>query len=173
LSQVLAYQNDAIVHKFCEGWPVDFDEANGIFHETKKWLWFCASSSAPSSPFQNATITDELRIIDEMWHTFILFTREYDEFCTRYFGAFIHHAPTTKDEKETFDRDAFLAHKREQYSVVYDLLGADTLSLWYLGYKERYGSAFFARPGALASRTAERPKRVPARRSTKAAGARA
>jgi len=33
--------------------------------------------------------------VDEVWHTFILFTREYAEFCQAAFGTFIHHVPRT------------------------------------------------------------------------------
>ena len=31
--------------------------------------------------------------VDEIWHTFILFTREYMSFCERVAGEFIHHCP--------------------------------------------------------------------------------
>ena len=33
--------------------------------------------------------------VDEIWHTFILFTREYAAFCREAFGEFIHHVPRT------------------------------------------------------------------------------
>lgn len=33
--------------------------------------------------------------IDEVWHSFILFTREYQFFCEKAIGNFIHHAPRT------------------------------------------------------------------------------
>lgn len=31
--------------------------------------------------------------VDTGWHTFVLYTREYAEFCQRIAGRFIHHAP--------------------------------------------------------------------------------
>ena len=30
---------------------------------------------------------------DDLWHEFILYTREYDAFCRRAFGGFLHHTP--------------------------------------------------------------------------------
>jgi len=36
-----------------------------------------------------------IRQVDVVWHTFLLFTREYAEFCDRYIGGFVHHVPTT------------------------------------------------------------------------------
>lgn len=33
------------------------------------------------------------RAVDVAWHEFILFTREYADFCQRAFGGYLHHAP--------------------------------------------------------------------------------
>ncbi len=33
------------------------------------------------------------QVVDELWHEFILFTRNYEVFCRRAFGGFLHHAP--------------------------------------------------------------------------------
>lgn len=33
-------------------------------------------------------------IVDEAWHTFILFTSEYVKFCQDVFGKYIHHSPS-------------------------------------------------------------------------------
>jgi hypothetical protein len=30
---------------------------------------------------------------DELWHEFILYTRDYEEFCKKAFGGFLHHTP--------------------------------------------------------------------------------
>jgi hypothetical protein len=32
-------------------------------------------------------------VADDLWHEFILYTREYEAFCRRAFGAFLHHSP--------------------------------------------------------------------------------
>jgi hypothetical protein len=31
--------------------------------------------------------------VDELWHEFILYTREYNQFCKKAFGSFMHHTP--------------------------------------------------------------------------------
>ena len=33
------------------------------------------------------------QVVDDLWHEFILYTREYDEFCKQAFGHFFHHTP--------------------------------------------------------------------------------
>ncbi|MEJ7658804.1 MAG: hypothetical protein WKG07_03825 [Hymenobacter sp.] len=44
-------------------------------------------------------IPDDLLIIDEMWHNFILFTPAYHAFCQAHFQKYLHHVPATKQEK--------------------------------------------------------------------------
>ncbi|RBQ11663.1 hypothetical protein DP939_44795 [Spongiactinospora rosea] len=39
--------------------------------------------------------------VDKGWHAFLLFTREYGEFCQRYAGRFIHHHPGEPDSGVT------------------------------------------------------------------------
>ncbi len=36
------------------------------------------------------------RVVDDMWHEFILFTRTYAAFCDHAFGRFLHHTPAVK-----------------------------------------------------------------------------
>lgn len=33
------------------------------------------------------------QVADDLWHEFILYTREYDAFCKKAFGQFLHHTP--------------------------------------------------------------------------------
>lgn len=33
------------------------------------------------------------KVVDDLWHEFILFTKHYDEFCKQAFGKFLHHTP--------------------------------------------------------------------------------
>lgn len=32
-------------------------------------------------------------VVDDLWHEFILYTREYEQFCKQAFGRFFHHTP--------------------------------------------------------------------------------
>lgn len=33
------------------------------------------------------------QVVDDMWHDFILFTRNYQDFCSKAFGRYLHHTP--------------------------------------------------------------------------------
>ncbi len=37
--------------------------------------------------------------VDNLWHSFILFTKDYSDFCSKYSGKFIHHLPETSETK--------------------------------------------------------------------------
>lgn len=37
-------------------------------------------------------------LIDELWHTFIIFTKDYENFCHQVAGRFIHHVPLVSEE---------------------------------------------------------------------------
>ena len=86
-------------------------------------------------------ISPELELIDEMWHCFLMFTREYTAFCHDYLGRVIHHVPMTSHELLSFESvratDPERAKKirqdeiRPQLGYLYDLLGPETLRRWY------------------------------------------
>ena len=50
-------------------------------------------------------------VVDDLWHEFILYTRDYQLFCQQAFGRFLHHAPTV------VRRGPHKAHERGLYRV--------------------------------------------------------
>ncbi|HKY84967.1 MAG TPA: hypothetical protein VJ160_09105 [Anaerolineales bacterium] len=57
--------------------------------------------------------------VDEVWHAFILFTREYAEFCQAAFGSFVHHVPrTSRSPRTESNADNFLAAYGEVFGEV-------------------------------------------------------
>jgi hypothetical protein len=60
-----------------------------LFKDLVQFLYVCGTQQGGRVPFYPPGP------IDEAWHTFLLFTREYDAFCRYHFGVFIHHAPVT------------------------------------------------------------------------------
>lgn len=150
LHEVMAYQNLNVVRKFMEYWDVSEDEAQELFEETKKWLWMSADSISrreEGEEMPELAITFSMTLLDEMWHTFILFTMEYKVFCHKYFGFYLNHAPTTWEQKEAAkaelesDPDGFLAKveasTEAQYSYIYDVLGESTLVKWYSEWTDK------------------------------------
>ena len=108
LEEVLQYKNEAVVLRFMETWDLPRRDADDLFEQMNKWLWICAvSGTDPAAP--RLAISPSTKLIDEMWHTFILFTQDYVSYCERYFGRYLHHAPTPQSEYHTaidsYERD--------------------------------------------------------------------
>jgi hypothetical protein len=147
LEQVLEYENGAVLTKFTDYYGVAREDAVVLFRETRRWMWLCASR--PDDV--DMIIQDPLLMLDNMWHTFILFTRDYSEFCKKAFGRYIHHLPVTSTEKKAFEseiersQEAQKLHRdklRRFYSYVYDRVGADIFQLWYVDFANRFTPAF-------------------------------
>lgn len=86
INAVMGYKNDSLVRRFQHKLGLSQKEAQMLLDDVKRFLYLCA--------------TEEKRIVppgmvDEGWHSFILFTKDYANFCQRYFGKFIHHQPWT------------------------------------------------------------------------------
>lgn len=61
------------------------DQATLVMEQAVLFLWTCAHYPD--------TRLEPSRQVDIGWHTFILYTKEYAEFCRRVAGRFIHHVP--------------------------------------------------------------------------------
>lgn len=65
-------------------------------------------------------------MVDEMWHTFLLFTEDYHEFCDFHFGFFVDHMPVSEVRKgelheEWQEKSEVYLRKRE--SKLKELMG--------------------------------------------------
>jgi hypothetical protein len=61
-------------------------------------------------------------VVDKIWHQFILFTREYTEFCEYYVGDFIHHRPNTSHTPTSkLGRTRFIHEYEKEFGVLPDI----------------------------------------------------
>lgn len=91
LEEVLSYDNQEIVYRISKDLKISLEDASTIFTDLKKFLWVASKSEKETIPPP---------LIDEAWHSFILFTQDYHSFCMEHFGEFLHHIPhrSTDDE---------------------------------------------------------------------------
>jgi hypothetical protein len=130
LEEVLAYCHPGVVNRFRKEHRSSREEAEEVFREMLKWLYLCAQGIDGPEGFA-CHMSPEIEKIDWMWHAFVLFTRDYADFCDRYFGFFLHHVPEEDSEEASLDEGPLRGQLERQYGLVYDLLGADTLTAWY------------------------------------------
>lgn len=135
LSKVLCYKNQDVVDRFLAMYDIEQAEAEIIFRETLKWLWL-------GNKVDGVFIDDSTLIIDEMWHNFILFTQDYQNFCLSNFGRYIHHQPEKKKQQDWYTTEIHLEEHKNKlevlYGAVYDHLGEDTLFIWFQDFPKKY-----------------------------------
>lgn len=147
LDRVLAYENEDVVHRFAEDHSLPFADAQEIFLETKRWLWLCAKQNKATQSF-DLPLFNEAFAIDMMWHTFLLFTEDYADFCQSHFGFFLHHRPKSRQKrlewqaKIASDPNQAWAERRESleqvYGYLYDELGPEILLKWCEEFPARF-----------------------------------
>ena len=133
LSNLLQYKNAPVLHRYCLDYAFNKLKSEQAFEELLKFLWLNQKHEADKLEFPD---NPELKFvsgihkeIDDMWHTFILFTQDYADFCQNYFGQFVHHKPTSEEERMDVDEcepnfNRFLHYVRKH-------LGDNTAELWF------------------------------------------
>ena len=131
LEDVLRYGHPGVVRRYAEDHQATPEEAAELFREMLKWLYLCARGTTGGPEGLILAVHPEIEKIDWMWHTFLLFTRDYAAFCDRYLGAFIHHVPEEGGDEAPAEESAVREALEKQYAFVYDVLGEETLQAWY------------------------------------------
>lgn len=81
-----------VVKSYKKEHEIDDEEAGLILFQLQRWLTLCILY-----PDKNYAIGAK---VDAMWHTFILFTKDYEDFCRDVAGFFIHHLPDVDDDDD-------------------------------------------------------------------------
>ena len=55
--------------------------------------------------------------VDELWHTFVIFTREYAAFCDAVAGRFLHHVPEVEGQMSANTFEHYLAFLADYEAV--------------------------------------------------------
>lgn len=149
LDEMDGYRNEQVIFRFCRHFDIGREEATVILRQVMKWLWLCEYNRQCNPEPISLHIDRPLKIIDEMWHNFILHTQEYARVCDQYFGSFVQHFPATEADYAAHDALRSSMHprrfasdqmdrRRAQYEMVYDLLGEYTFRRWYVEYPRVY-----------------------------------
>ena len=93
LKAARAFDMTAIVDRYCKEHNESRERAERIADETRHFLVLCALDKSKGYAIRNP--------IDEMWHTFIISTKNYFHFCRSLGKAYLHHAPTEESSKKT------------------------------------------------------------------------
>jgi hypothetical protein len=131
LDAVLAYRHPGVLRRYAREHHASPQEAEEVFREMLKYLYLCYRAAIRGPEPFACVVSPEIEKIDWMWHTFLLFTLDYADFCESHFGFFLHHVPGEAEDETPVDEDALRAAVRRQFALVYDVLGGETLMAWY------------------------------------------
>jgi len=120
----LAYEAPYLIEKLVKERIVETaDEAEALFAEAKKYIVLVRCDGTHIWEMHS------LRV-DEAWHQFVLFTKQYTEFCERFFGRYVHHSPSNAPEVALPPPVpvATFAQFRERYE---ELFGSPLPDVWH------------------------------------------
>lgn len=91
IKKVMDYQMPHVIARYCKDYKVSADTAKIHEVELKRWLILAGDGNEGDSLGMMS------KEVDNLWHTFLLFTKEYHAFCNDMFGKFIHHCPEIEE----------------------------------------------------------------------------
>jgi hypothetical protein len=82
----LAYEAPQLLARLVDAGAVDSEESAAlVFGELKRYMVLSRTCEQPLPMFS--------AVVDAAWHQFVLFTTQYQDYCLRYLGSFLHHVP--------------------------------------------------------------------------------
>lgn len=138
LNNLINYQNSKIMSRYSLDYPQSKMQAEDALKELMNYVWLCHKHKADKRLHPNdntlnfsCVIHAEMKDIDNMWHTFLLFTKDYHDFCNNYLnGIFFHHEPIIGTDCHLVDKQ-YEQELTFYLSYIYDNLGEDTLIKWF------------------------------------------
>ena len=107
IDEIMAYQNDHLLARHLRDNGGTREDVERCFLAMKQFLVVCSVVPGQKVAYQD---------VDELWHTFLLFTRDYQNFCEEYLGRFIHHDPNGGFPTGTYETTRELA--KEMFSPI-------------------------------------------------------
>lgn len=125
LNEILAYRHEGVIKRFCYDNPSFFSaQIEADFQDLLAWLWLNVKRRQSG---HKTYMFGPLKHLDNLWHLFILHTRDYFAFCTHFFSEYIHHETEPPGEEYQLTAEAL----EEFLSDAYDDLGEAWVVRWF------------------------------------------
>jgi hypothetical protein len=142
LQEMLSYHHPQVIRRFKKELPDHAHLAEEVFQDLMRFFWASRKHEMEKAQHPQKEELDfiyimdeEMRLIDQMWHIFLLYTQDYMDFCLKFFGEYLHHLPDIVDEmKESEEVMSFEANLEKFLSFTYDQLGEETIRRWYAAH---------------------------------------
>ena len=135
---MLTYRHPELIARFCKDYGIPKRAASIVFKDMLRFLWLSVWAKN-QGPDMEITMFEAMSIVDEMWHSFLTFSRDYAAFSVRYFGSYLHHYPAKLLGPK---RKSFAADERAKADTTVELtwkiLGPRIARRWFGEYKMDY-----------------------------------
>ena len=96
IESVMAFPLEDVLKKYSIQHSIPIEIAREHEREIKRFLALCILNPKSEYGMRGP--------IDEIWHTFILFTKKYHDFCNNIAGFYIHHFPSVPGDKSSDEK---------------------------------------------------------------------
>jgi hypothetical protein len=129
INSIMNYQMPNIIDRCQKDFKYTNEDMILLEKEFKRFLILCVLKK---DPYENIGMYSS--DVDNLWHSFILFTKEYATFCHQYAGHFIHHAPRINNQRSPEEIEA--SRKNFKYFVdSYEkIFGEEIHPIWLLDH---------------------------------------
>lgn len=86
IEKAMKFPIPQVLKRYQKDYEVSEKVAREHEKELKRFLIICAENHPNSTDMFSQEI-------DNLWHTFLLFTKDYAQYCNENFGHFVHHVP--------------------------------------------------------------------------------
>lgn len=100
----IMFPDPGVAQRLVKELDVSLEEAQVMFLDAKLFLWACSLGKGMCPT----------KAIDEAWHNFILFTKDYHKFCKQIAGEYLHHVPHVGDNKPSEEESKALYDKTQE-----------------------------------------------------------
>ena len=139
ISKIMDYPMGTIMKRCQKDFGYDAHEIKILEKELKRYLSLVIIERSMNQQTSGMYSTD----VDNLWHTFILFTKEYTAFSETFTGKYIHHAPNiddidNPDAEKTEAEQKENAQKFKIFITNYEkFLQEKAHAIWFLDGHER------------------------------------
>jgi hypothetical protein len=91
IETAMSFSMDDLLRKYCMKHSLPIEIGREHEREIKRFLALSVINSSTKYVMSGP--------MDELWHSFILFTKKYHDFCYLVAGHYIHHAPSIPSDK--------------------------------------------------------------------------
>ena len=102
LTDFLTYKNPRVIHYYSHHRQLPLAEVQQQFSDLLAWFWL---SEYRLNQGKKTFLFGPLLNLDDLWHTFILHTRDYLSFSQQFFGTYYHHDVETPGKEYELNED--------------------------------------------------------------------